>query len=109
MPIHKPTPPVEFIREVYLEPRGLSERGLADSLGVSPATVMRIINRTSGISPEMALRLGKALGRSPEIRLTMQHNHHLWQARQALELSGVRSIGSHFRHRSVAVCAAGSY
>jgi len=92
MRMHNPPHPGEFIKEVYLEPNGLSVRGLAESLGVSPSTVMRIINGTSSITPEMSLRLEKALGRSPESWLTMQHNYDLWQARKELDLSGVRQI-----------------
>lgn len=92
MRMHNPPHPGEFIKEVYLEPNDLSVRGLAESLGVSPSTVMRIINGTSSITPEMALRLEKALGRSPESWLTMQHNYDLWQARKVLDLSGVTQI-----------------
>ena len=92
MRMHNPPHPGEFIKEVYLEPIGLSVRGLAESLGVSPSTVMRIINGTSAITPEMALRLEKAFGRSPESWLMMQHNYDLWQARKALDLSGVRKV-----------------
>lgn len=92
MPMHNPPHPGEFIKEVYLEPNGMSVRALAESLGVSPSTVMRVVNGTSSITPEMALRLEKALGRSPESWLTMQHNFDLWQARLALDLSGVTQI-----------------
>ena len=92
MRMHNPPHPGEFIKEVYLEPNNLSVRGLAESLGVSPSTVMRIINGTSSITPEMALRLEKSLGRSPESWLTMQHNYDLLQARKDLDLSGVTQI-----------------
>ena len=92
MATHNPPHPGEFIREVYLVPYGLSVRGFADSLGVSPSTITRIINGASAISPEMALRLAKAVGRSPESWLAMQHNHDLWQARKATDLSRVKPI-----------------
>ena len=82
MPMHNPPHPGEFIREVYLEPNGITGRQLATKLGVSPSTLNRVLQGTSGISPEMALRLSKALGRSPESWLAMQDNHDLWQARQ---------------------------
>jgi addiction module HigA family antidote len=64
--------PGEFSREVYLEPSGLSARQLAGKLGVSPSTPSQILNETSQVSPEMALRLSKALGCSPESWLAMQ-------------------------------------
>ena len=78
MPMHNPPHPGEFIREVYLEPYDITGRQLAAKLGVSPSTLSRVLQGTSGISPEMALRLSKALGRSPESWLIMQDNHDLW-------------------------------
>ena len=92
MPLHNPPHPGEFIKEIYLEPYELSIRSLADSLGVSPSTLTRLINGQSGISPEMALRLSKALGRSPESWLSMQHNYDLWLARQSVDLSRVTTV-----------------
>ena len=92
MSMHNPPHPGEFIRDIYLAPHGLSVRGLAESLDVSASTLTRIINGQSGISPEMALRLSKAIGRSPESWLAMQHNYDLWQARQSTDLTGVTPI-----------------
>lgn len=92
MPMHNPPHPGEFIREVYLEPNGITGRQLAAKLGVSPSTLNRVLQGTSGISPEMALRLSKALGRSPESWLAMQDNHDLWQARQTVNLDAVQRI-----------------
>ena len=46
----------------------------------------------SGISSEMALRLSKALGRSPESWLTMQDSYDLWHARQSVNLDNVEKI-----------------
>ena len=77
MPMHNPPNPGEFIREVYLEPNDITSRQLAAKLDVYLSTLNRVLRGTSGISPEMALRLSKALGRSPESWLAMQDNHHL--------------------------------
>lgn len=92
MAMYNPPHPGEFIREIYLEPYELSIRNLAESLGVSASTLTRVINGQSGVSPEMALRLAKAIGRSPESWLAMQHNYDLWRARKSLDLSHVTSI-----------------
>jgi len=92
MPMHNPPHPGEFIRDVYLRPHGVSVRSLADNLGVAPSTLSRIITGQSGISPEMALRLSKALGRSPESWMAMQDNHDLWNARRNIDLSGVSKV-----------------
>ncbi len=92
MGMHNPPHPGEFIRDIYLVPHGLSVRALAESLGVSPSTITRIINGSSAVSPEMALRLARALGRSPESWLAMQHNYDLWRARRVTDLSHVKAI-----------------
>ena len=92
MAMHNPPHPGEFIWETYLEPFGLSVRSLAESLGVAPSTVNRLVNGQSGVSPEMALRLSKALGRSAESWLAMQHAYDLWDARQTTDLSEVEEI-----------------
>jgi antitoxin HigA-1 len=92
MAMHNPPHPGEFIVEVYLEPNDLSGRELAAKLGVSPSTLSRILNGSSGVSPEMALRLSKALGRSPESWLAMQCNYDLWHARKHAKLGDVRKV-----------------
>ena len=71
MAMHNPPHPGEFIIQVYLDPNNLSGRELAGKLGVAASTLHRILTGTSRISPEMALRLSKALGRSPESWLAM--------------------------------------
>lgn len=92
MTMHNPPHPGEFIWATYLEPFQLSLRSLAKSLGVNPSTLTRLIRGQSGISPEMALRLAKAVGRSPESWLAMQHNYDLWRARQTTDLSRVHKV-----------------
>ena len=92
MTMHSPPHPGEFIRETYIEPFEISIRSLAESLGVAPSTLARIINLRSGVSPEMALRLSKALGRSPESWLAMQRNYDLWQTKRTADLSDVQKV-----------------
>jgi len=92
MTMHNPPHPGEFIWETYLEPFDISVRSLADNLGVAASTLNRLINEQSGISPEMALRLSKAIGRSPESWLAMQHMYDLWSAKQTTDLSNVEPV-----------------
>lgn len=92
MQMFNPPHPGEFIQATYLEPYGLSGRQLAEKLDVSPSTLNRVLKGQSGVSPEMALRLSKALGRSAESWLSMQHDFDLWQARKAVKLSAVRKL-----------------
>lgn len=92
MGMHNPPHPGEFIREVYLEPFQVSARQVAEKLRVAPSTFNRLVNGESGVTPEMALRLSKTLGRSPESWLAMQYNHDLWQARQQVNLKEVEKL-----------------
>ena len=92
MTMHNPPHPGEFIAEVYLVPNNLSGRELAAKLGVAASTLNRVLTGANGISPEMALRLSRALGRSPESWLAMQYNHDLWQAKQRVNLGNVSKV-----------------
>lgn len=92
MAMHNPPHPGEFISDVYLEPHGISGRELADKLDVAASTLSRILKGSSRVTPEMALRLSKALGRTPESWLAMQDAHDLWQARQSVDLARVGKL-----------------
>jgi antitoxin HigA-1 len=92
MTMHNPPHPGEFITGVYLEPVSVSGRQLAERLDVAASTLNRLLKSQSGVSPEMALRLSKVLGRSPESWLAMQHNYDLWQARKTVKLGKVRRM-----------------
>ena len=92
MPMHNPPHPGEFITDVYLEPHGISGRELAQTLDVAASTLSRILKGTSRVTPEMALRLAKAIGRSPESWLAMQDAHDLWVARKLVDLQRVGKL-----------------
>ena len=76
-----PPHPGEVLKELYL-PEGMSVSEAAKKLGVSRQTLSAIINGRAGISAEMAMRLSKALGTSPDLWLGMQMKYDLWQAKQ---------------------------
>ncbi len=92
MNMHNPPHPGEFITGIYLEPNGISGRELAAKLDVAASTLSRVLNGNSRITPEMALRLSKAIGRTPESWLTMQNNHDLWNARKSANLKRVERL-----------------
>lgn len=92
MAMHNPPHPGEFITDIYLEPNGISGRELAENLDVAASTLSRILKGTSRVTPEMALRLSKAIGRSPESWLAMQDFHDLWVARQRTNLKRVSKV-----------------
>ncbi len=92
MNMYNPPHPGEFITDVFLEPNGISGRELAARLDVAASTLSRILKGTSRVTPEMALRLSKAIGRSPESWLVMQDSHDLWIARQNIDLKRVSKL-----------------
>ena len=92
MAMHNPPHPGEFITDIYLEPNGISGRDLAEKLDVAASTLSRILKGSSRVTPEMALRLSKAIGRSPESWLAMQDAYDLWIARQHVNLKRVGKL-----------------
>lgn len=92
MAMYNPPHPGEFITEIYLRPNGISGRELAFKLNVAASTLSRILKGTSRVSPEMALRLAKTIGRTPESWLLMQDHHDLWLARKNVNLEAVSEL-----------------
>ena len=82
MPMKNPPHPGRSIKTACLEPLGLSITEGAKVLGVTRQTLTKVINGRSGISPEMAIRLTKAFGSSPETWLHMQVAYDLAAARK---------------------------
>lgn len=76
-----PPHPGAFIKRVYLDPYRLRSADVASNLKVSSSTFGRLINGKLAVSPIMALKLSKVLGRSPESWLAMQRNNDLWKAK----------------------------
>ncbi len=92
MTMHNPPHPGEFIRATYMEPFDLSCRFLAEQLNVAASTLNRVLKEQSGVSPGMALRLSKAIGRSPESWLAMQDAYDLWQVKKNIKLTNVHKV-----------------
>ena len=89
---YNPPHPGQFIKETYLEPFAYSCRFLASQLDVASSTLNRILKGQSGITPEMALRLSKALGRTPETWLAMQGSYDIWHAKKSINLRNVHAV-----------------
>ena len=89
---HSPMHPGAFIKSVYLQPFDVGSNELARKLQVSPGLVSRLLNGKTDVSPAMALKLSKVLGRSPESWLQMQDNYDLWQARKEVDLNKFEAI-----------------
>jgi antitoxin HigA-1 len=92
MSMYNPPHPGKFIKETYIDSLNISLRMVALKLNVSPSTFSRLIKGDSDLSPEMALKLSKAFGRSPESWMQMQANYELWKARQHVNLDCVDAV-----------------
>ena len=90
--MYKPAHPGEVLKEMYLEPLGLTVTNAAESLGITRKTLSELVNGRSGISTTMALRLAKAFGTTPELWLNMQQNYDLWRAKKKTRLSKVKVL-----------------
>ncbi len=82
MEMFNPPHPGEIIKELCLEPLGLTVTRAAAALGVSRKTLSAIVNGQAGISPEMAIRLSMAFDTSAESWLNQQAQYDLWLVRQ---------------------------
>jgi antitoxin HigA-1 len=82
MPMKNPVHPGLIVRHDCLEPLGLSVTAGAKVLGITRQALNNVVNGKSGISPEMAIRLSKAFGSTPETWLRMQLAYDLAQARK---------------------------
>ena len=80
MLMHNPPHPGEIIKELRIDPLGISVTDAADALGVSRKTLSVILNGRAGISPEMAIRLSIAVDTSAESWLNQQSQYELWHA-----------------------------
>lgn len=89
---HHPPHPGEVLRELCLDPLGLSVTEAAEALGVTRKTLSMILNGRSGISPEMALRLAQAFDTTAESWLLQQMHYDLWRAEQEAGDLGVRRL-----------------
>ena len=82
MSMHNPPHPGEIIRYECLEPLGLTVTRAAQGLGVTRQALSDLVNEKAGVSVDMAIRLSKAFGSSPETWLGLQTAYDLWQARE---------------------------
>ena len=92
MRMYNPPHPGKIIREFCIEPLGLTVTDAAKSLGVTRKTFSVLLNGRSGISPEMAMRLSKVFGRSPEGWLKLQLQFDLWRIQQSVDLKNLKRL-----------------
>ncbi len=83
--MHNPPHPGGIVKRQCVEPLGLTVTRAAKGLGVTRQALSELVNGRTGISVEMAIRLSKAFGSTPETWLGMQIAYDLWQARGCAE------------------------
>ncbi len=83
--MQNPPHPGGIVSRQCLEPLGLSVTRAAEGLGVTRQALSDLVNGHAGVSTEMAVRLSKAFGSSPETWLGMQMAYDLWQVRERAE------------------------
>ena len=94
MRMFNPPHPGEILHELWLEPLGLTITRTAAELNVSRKTLSELVNGTIGVSPELALRLELAFGKSAESWLAAQAAYDLWQLEAKRESLGVHRIAA---------------
>jgi len=92
----RPTHPGEMLREDYLPDYGLSVSELANAVGVSRQSINELLRERRAVSPEMALRLARLFGNTPEFWLNAQRAVDLWDAAEAIkeDVSRIRPLSA---------------
>ena len=94
MPMKNPPHPGRIVRQECLEPLGLSVTDGAKALGVSRNALSELVNERRGISPEMAIRLSKAFGSSPEVWAGLQFDYDMAQAMKQADRIKVQRVST---------------
>ena len=92
MRMRNPPHPGRIVRQECIEPLGISVTQAARALRVTRQTLNNLVNGRSGVSPEMAIRLSKAFGSSPEVWLGMQMEYDLARAEKTANHIKIKRI-----------------
>jgi addiction module HigA family antidote len=90
----QPEHPGEYLAEIIHDTENLTQSGLAESLGVSFRTINQICNKRRGITPEIALKLSKFFGTTPQSWLNMQQSYDLFKAEQTTDVSRIKPLSA---------------
>ena len=89
-----PSHPGEILKELYITPLDITVTETAAKLGITRKALSELINRHSGVSAEMALRLSKAFNTTPELWLNIQRSYDLWYAGKKVVLKNVQRLNA---------------
>jgi antitoxin HigA-1 len=92
MYMHNPPHPGEVLKELYIEPLGLTITEVAAGLCVARKTISELVNGKYGISSDMAIRLAKAFSTTPESWLNLQQQYDIWEARKKRDKCRIKAF-----------------
>ena len=75
----KPIHPGKFLREEFLEPHNITQTDFARAIQLNRVTVSKILNERQKVTPDVAIRLSKCLGTTPDVWINMQTKLDLWE------------------------------
>ena len=90
----QPEHPGEYLAEIIHDTENLTQSGLAEALGVSFHTINQIYKKRRGITPEIALKLSKFFGTTPQSWLNMQQSYDLFKAEQTTDGSHIQPLSA---------------
>ena len=88
----QPAHPGEILKEMYIEPLGLTITDTAKALGVARKNLSAIVNGRMGISADMAVRLSEAFNTSAELWIGLQKDYDLWHSEQAIDRKKIKHL-----------------
>lgn len=92
MNMYNPPHPGEILQGLWLEPMGVTVTVAAEALGISRQSLSKIVNKSRGVTPEMAVRISRAFGGTPESWLGHQAAYDLWQIEQNREVPDLKRL-----------------
>ena len=92
--LENPMHPGEVLKELYLDPAGMSAIALARALGVPRTRIERLVRGTTAMTPDTALRLARAFATTPAYWMNMQVSHDVAAARKIVDVSGIDPLGA---------------
>jgi addiction module HigA family antidote len=93
-PARPPTHPGAFFRDIVLPALALPKAEIARALGVSRHTLYQLLDETTRVTPEMAVRLGKLCADGAEIWLAMQTQRDLCEAKRTIDTSAIPTLSA---------------
>lgn len=92
--VKNPSHPGEVLKELYMEPIGLSTGQLAKRLGVPRTRIERLVRNDTAMTPDTAIRLARAFGTSGQFWMNLQTNYDLYQTSRTLKVGGIKPIAA---------------